>query len=220
MPPATCVVAEPAAYHLGRANPMQSRQASPSARQCSGILAAATDAFLSKGYDGASMADIATLAAVSKPTVYKYFADKERLFAAIVLASTDQVVDLVRLISDALADTSDVEQNLNWLARRFIGVLMEPRMLRLRRLIIANADRFPEVGRTWYEQGFERVLATLAASFRELAEHGKLQLDDPLLAANHFAGLLLWIPVNQAMFSGSNPYTEADLDRYAQGAVS
>jgi TetR/AcrR family transcriptional repressor of mexJK operon len=204
----------------GEAAVMESRQESRSARKCRVILEAATDAFLSKGYDGTSMDDIATLAAVSKPTVYKYFADKERLFAAIALASTDQVVDLVRLISDALADTSDVEQNLNWLARRFIGVLMEPRMLRLRRLIIANADRFPEVGRTWYGQGFERVLNTLATSFQELAEHGKLRLDDPLLAANHFAGLLLWIPVNQAMFSGSNPYTEADLDRYAQGAVS
>ena len=90
-------------------------------RKCRVIREAATDAFLSKGYDGTSMNDIATLAAVSKPTVYKYFADKERLFAAIVLASTDQVVDLVRFISDALADTRDVEQNLNWLARRSSG---------------------------------------------------------------------------------------------------
>src|SRR5712664_4174495 len=96
---------------------MQSRQESRSARKCRVILEAATDAFLSKGYDGTSMDDIATLAAVSKPTVYKYFADKERLFAAIVLASTDQVVELVRLITDAFADTGDVERNLTRLAR-------------------------------------------------------------------------------------------------------
>ncbi|MFE7106135.1 TetR/AcrR family transcriptional regulator C-terminal domain-containing protein [Streptomyces sp. NPDC057575] len=42
-----------------------------------------------------------------------------------------------------------------------------------------------------------------------------LRIDDALLAANHFSGLLLWIPVNKAMFTGRSQHTEADLDRYA-----
>jgi hypothetical protein len=50
------------------------------------------------------------------------------------------------------------------LARRSVTALMQPRILRLRRLVMANADRFPDVGRSWYEQGFERALATLARS--------------------------------------------------------
>src|SRR3977135_3900827 len=193
---------------------------SRSARKRTAIVEAATSLFWDKGYDRTSMDDIATLAMVSKPTVYKHFADKERLFAEIVRATTERVDDLVRLVADTLAESNDLENDLAELAHRVITGLSPPQPLRLRRLIIANADRFPDVGRTWYEQGFERVLTTLATSFQELAEHGKLRLDDPLLAANHFAGLLLWIPVNRAMFSGSNPYTEADLNRYAQGAVS
>jgi hypothetical protein len=40
-----------------------------------------------------------------------------------------------------------------------------------------------------------------------------------LLAANHFAGLLLWIPVNRAMFHGSPQHTETDLDHYATAGV-
>ena len=98
---------------------------------------------------------------------------------------------------------------------------MDPRLLRLRRLVIANADRMPELGRTWYEQGFERVLGTLATSFAALSRRRSAVLEDPLIAAHHFVGLLLWIPVNQAMFTGNDePYTKAALDRYADAAVS
>jgi TetR/AcrR family transcriptional repressor of mexJK operon len=198
---------------------MESRRQSRSANKRKAIMEAATDAFLSNGYDGTSMDDVATLAAVSKPTVYKYFVDKERLFAAIVLSTTDQVVELVRLISQTLAETNDLEQALTELARQFISTLMEPRMLRLRRLVIANADRFPDVGRAWYEQGFDRVLSALASAFQGLAERDLLRVEDPLLAANHFVGLLLWIPVNQAMFTGRNALSGGDLDRYAHAAV-
>jgi TetR/AcrR family transcriptional repressor of mexJK operon len=184
------------------------------------ILDAATTAFLTAGYDGTSMDDVAALAAVSKPTVYKHFTDKERLFAEIILATTDQVDELVRLVASTLADTDDVAAGLNVLAHRIITALMQPELLRLRRLVIASADRFPEVSRTWYERGFERVLATLATSFQRLADQQLLHLDDPLLAANHFVGLLLWIPVNKAMFSGHTQVTiQADLERYAAAAV-
>jgi hypothetical protein len=98
---------------------------------------------------------------------------------------------------------------------------MQPRIMQLRRLIIANADRFPELGRTWYQQGFERVLATLGATFQRLTEQGHLAVSDPVMAANHFAGLLLWIPVNRAMFCGDDqPSSQAELHRYADIAVS
>jgi TetR/AcrR family transcriptional repressor of mexJK operon len=198
---------------------MESPRQRRSASKRKAILEAAADAFLTNGYDGTSMDDVATRAAVSKPTVYKYFADKERLFAAIVLATTDQVVALVRLIGETLAETDELEQVLTRLARRLITTLMEPRMVRLRRLIIANAERFPDVGRAWYENGFERVLAALAGSFRELAQRGLLDLEDPLVAADHFVGLLLWIPLNQAMFTGRTSPSRRELDTYARAAV-
>jgi TetR/AcrR family transcriptional regulator, mexJK operon transcriptional repressor len=92
--------------------------------------------------------------------------------------------------------------------------------LQIRRLVIANADRMPSLGRKWYEQGFERVLATLSSSFRALADQKLLQVEDPQLAANHFVGMLLWIPVNEAMFTGNNrPRSKVELNHLADGAV-
>ncbi|MEL5955212.1 TetR/AcrR family transcriptional regulator [Streptomyces sp. CLV115] len=165
------------------------------------------------------MDDIAKLAAVSKQTVYKHFADKEKLFSEIVLATTDRIDGMIDLVSAIPADAGDLEENLTRLARQFLAALTRPQVLQLRRLIIANADAFPELGTAWYEQGFERVLVTLAETFRHLTEEGLLRTDDAMLAAHHFSGLLLWIPVNKAMFHGSTQHTEADLDHYAAAGV-
>ena len=66
-----------------------------SVRKRSAILDAATTLFLRNGYLGTSMDEIAALARVSKQTVYKHFADKESLFAAIVAAAVDAAGDPV-----------------------------------------------------------------------------------------------------------------------------
>jgi hypothetical protein len=90
------------------------------------------------------------------------------------------------MMTETFADTQNVEQSLRDLALQFMEKLMEPDVLRLRRLVIATADRFPDVGRTWYEPGFELLTA-----------QGALNIDDPVMAANHLGGLLLWIPINR-----------------------
>ncbi|MGO9703314.1 MAG: TetR/AcrR family transcriptional regulator [Xanthobacteraceae bacterium] len=184
------------------------------------IMKAATAVFVAKGYDGTSMDEIAAKASVSKQTIYKHFSDKDHLFSEIVLATTQQVDHVVGLVANALKDTKDLAQDLGRLGRTFLDVLMDEELLQVRRLVIANADRMPSLGRDWYEQGFGRVLAMLASCFRTLAEKKLLQIEDPLIAANHFAGLLLWIPVNEAMFTGNNrPRTKAELDILATAAV-
>ena len=198
---------------------MDAPSESRSDRKRKALLLAATEIFLDKGYDSTSMDDVAAKAAVSKPTVYKYFSDKERLFAEIVRATTGEIDELVRLVIETMARQTSVESGLILLARHFLTALMRPRVLRLRRLVMANADRFPDVGRSWYEQGFERVLATLAISFQGLAERKLLHVDDPLLAANHFVGLLLWIPINKAMFTGDHRSSPDELERFAVAAV-
>ncbi|MFE7620885.1 TetR/AcrR family transcriptional regulator C-terminal domain-containing protein [Streptomyces sp. NPDC057496] len=198
---------------------METSEQGRSALKRRAIMEAATSAFMSKGYSGTSMDDIAKLAAVSKQTVYKHFSDKEKLFAEIVLATTDRIDGMIDTVADIPADADTLEENLTRLAHRFLTTLTQPQVLQLRRLVIANADTFPELGADWYEQGFERVLATLATTLQNLAGRGLLRIDEPLLAANHFSGLLLWIPVNKAMFHGSLQHTEAELDHYAAAGV-
>ncbi|MFI5772691.1 TetR/AcrR family transcriptional regulator C-terminal domain-containing protein [Streptomyces sp. NPDC051658] len=198
---------------------MEANEQGRSARKRQAIMEAATTVFMEKGYSGTSMDDIAKLAAVSKQTVYKHFSDKEKLFAEIVLATTDRIDGVIDLVADIPSDADTLDENLTRLARQFLTTLTQAQVLQLRRLVIANADAFPELGAAWYEQGFERVLVTLSATFQRLTEDGLLRIDEPLLAANHFSGLLLWIPVNKAMFHGGPQHTQAELDRYATAGV-
>ena len=186
------------------------------------IREAAIGIFLDSGYDGATMEDIAVRAGVSKQTVYKHFTDKQTLFADIVLSTTDDMDALVGLIADRLSTTTDPAPDLEHLAETFLAALMQPRVLRLRRLVISSADRFPEIATAWYEKGFERALGALATSFRALADRQLLAVDDPARAAEHFVGLLFWIPVNKAMFTGDDDYAAshelAPVARSAAGA--
>jgi TetR/AcrR family transcriptional regulator, mexJK operon transcriptional repressor len=181
---------------------------------------AATTVFLRNGYVGASMDEVAAVAAVSKQTVYKHFVSKERLFTDIVLGSVGQVDELFRTAVESLRDTDNLDKDLGELARRFIMFILQPDVMRLRRLVIAEADRFPEVGRTFYAQGPERVAAALAECFEHLTERGLLHVDDPLLAAYHFCWLILSIPWNKVLLCGSDQQpTPAELEHFAESGL-
>ena len=166
------------------------------------------------------MDEIAALAAVSKQTVYKHFADKERLFSEIVTGAVKEVSDPVHDGVRKLEDSGDLEADLRGLARELLRMVMQPRLLQLRRLVIGEAGRFPELGRTFYEQGPGRTIAALASAFERLAERGVLQVGDPQLAAAHFNWLVMSIPLNRAMFLGEDrPPARAELNRYADAGV-
>lgn len=185
------------------------------------ILEAAVGIFLAKGYDGATMEEIASRAGVSKQTVYKHFTDKYHLYAEIVLSTTDDMSTLIGLIAEELPTTRDLRGDLEQLAQTFLAALMQPRVLRLRRLVISSADRFPEISTAWYEKGFERVLRALASCFQALEQRRLLDIDNATVAAEHFVGMLFWIPVNKAMFSGDDHYADShDLIEVANAAAA
>lgn len=191
-----------------------------SARKRRVIRGAATELFLRNGYQGTSMDEVASVAGVSKQTVYKHFADKEGLFEEIVLATIDQVGEPFYDAVPSLEDTADVERDLRTLARRLVAIVMRPHLLQLRRLVIAEAGRFPELGRTYFERGPGRTAEALAARFGQLASRGLLDVHDPTLAASHFLWLVVSIPLNAVMFGGSETqFTTRQLNRFADAGA-
>lgn len=165
------------------------------------------------------MDEIAGRAGVSKQTVYKQFADKERLFTEIVLGTIDQVGEPFFGGIGTLDDSENLEPDLRELARQLVGIVEDPRLLQLRRLVVAEAGRFPELGRTYYERGPGRTSARLTSTFQNLAERGLLQLEDPGLAAQHFNWLVLSVPLNRAMFDPNLEFSRTELEHFADEAV-
>lgn len=172
------------------------------ARKRRAILDAATEIFLRNGYLGTNMDEIAAQAAVSKQTVYKQFAGKEALFLAIVDRMTRDAGDEVqRDIRDPDTD-DDVAAYLLDYADRQLSIVLTPRLMQLRRLVIGEAGRFPQLGKALHAGGPGRAIAGLAAAFARWGDRGLLAIDDPEVAATHFNWLVMGAAVNRAMLLG------------------
>jgi TetR/AcrR family transcriptional repressor of mexJK operon len=190
------------------------------ARKRAAILEAAQQAFFAHGFVGASMDQVAATAAVSKQTVYKHFSDKEALFREVV---TNIVRAREAGIAPDFLSTGDgpIGERLRAFARHFLRGVMHPNVLKLRRLVIGEAGRFPELGQSFYELGPRRAAEQLAVALREAAARQGLSLEDPQMAAEHLLSLILSNPLNQAMLLGEeNSFTGAALDRYADAGVT
>jgi len=202
------------------ATPLHSRRRAPRLGSAAPIKEAATTLFLRNGYLGTSVDDIAALAHVSKQTVYTHFADKEQLFAEIIRANFGRADEFIQALSAGLVDAADVETSLKKLARRYITTVVQPDAVRLRRLVIAEAGRFPDLARSYHEQVPRRVTQALAEQFQQLVQHRVLRLDNAVLAANQFAWLVLGAAIDEAMFyADAKTPSWAELERQADAAV-
>jgi TetR/AcrR family transcriptional repressor of mexJK operon len=195
-------------------------EAGRSARKRKAILEAATDVFLRGGYLGASMDEIAVLSRVSKQTIYKQFTSKEALFIEIVSGMTNRAADVVHKEIPEPASGGDVAAYLRDYAVRQLTVVMTPGLMQLRRVVIGEANRFPELGQALYENGPGRAMAAMAAAFARLSDRGLLEIDDPAAAASHFNWLVMGEALNQAMLLGDQALPKpAAIRRHAAAAV-
>ncbi|NQU71739.1 MAG: TetR/AcrR family transcriptional regulator [Rhodospirillales bacterium] len=147
------------------------------------ILNGARRVFMSGGYGASSMDAVADAAGVSKMTVYRHFKSKEALFAGVIEELCEGM-----LAGDLISDMAHrpPAEALAQFAARFVGTVYDPETLALHRVVIAEAERFPELGRLFYESGPARNIQTLADY---LARHGvewKLEHENSVEAAESF----------------------------------
>jgi AcrR family transcriptional regulator len=144
------------------------------------IVGGARSVFLSQGFDAASMNDIARAAGVSKGTLYVHFKDKEQLFEAIV---ENECETQAEGIFELDANDHDVQAVLTRLGLAYIRFLCRPEKASAIRIVIAIAERMPELGRKFYESGPGKGIAKLAAYIKAQVEAGLLAVDDCEVAA-------------------------------------
>jgi TetR/AcrR family transcriptional repressor of mexJK operon len=191
-----------------------------SARKRRVVVDAAITLFLRHGYLGTSMDQIAAFAAVSKPTVYKFFPDKEQLFTAIVLETLDRAGAPFLAELSRLAETGQLADDLRDLARRYLTTITQPAVLQLRRMVIGASHQLPALASAYYERAPEQTLRTLADCFRQLADRGLLRAPDPDQAAAHFAFLVLGRALDKSLFCGDQPFTAEELAAQADAGAS
>ena len=115
------------------------------------IIDGARTVFLSDGFDGASMNDIAHVAGVSKGTLYAYFDSKEQLFEALV--REDRASAGRAAVRASLTISADPRALLGAFGRRLVEMMIRPDTVAHARVVIAAAAKFPRLGRAFYEAG-------------------------------------------------------------------
>jgi len=135
-------------------------------RKRSAIFDGAKAVFLRQGFSLATMDDVAAAAGVGKQTVYRHFKSKEALFVGLVSSMCAQVGELLASAQGEPSDGSpEVElRELGWVLAR---ILIEPDYLRLYRAIVAEAERLPELGQVFYENGAKVVRVFSAQILRK-----------------------------------------------------
>ena len=191
-----------------------------SAQKHRAILDAAMAVFLEKGYLGASMDEIAALAVVSKQTVYKHCSTKEALFVEIVTSTTNRGSDKVHKEMPAFGADEDVADYLRSYAYRQLAFVLQPRILQLRRLVIGEVGRFPDLAKALFDGGPRRAILALAAALKDLQDRGLLAIDDPNVAASQFNWLIMGEPLSRTMLLGDDAIpSPAELRRHAAESV-
>lgn len=178
------------------------------------ILDAALSVFANYGYSGASMDDVAAKAGLSKPTLYTYFPSKDALFTAILRQERDQVLDLFEHPT-----AQGMVAELHGFAWAYADTVMRPEFLSLARLIIGEAQRFPEIGRAYQASGPDRILAGMIAYLLDQRDQNRLSFDDAELAAEDLWGLILSAPRNQALHVPDYRPSRAELGRYIMNGL-
>ena len=168
------------------------------------ILAAAEEAFLAARYDSVTMDEIAELSQVSKQTVYAHFGTKDQLFVELVTAMTRAAGDAVLAESVVPETRAQVAATLERVLGHQLAVVLSPRLVRLRRLVIGEVSRFPDLAGAVFEHGPRRAIATLEALLRELDARGWVLVPDPAMAAEQLNWLVMGAPTNAAMFLGDD----------------
>ena len=146
------------------------------------LTAAALELFVEKGFAATRLDDVAAHAGVSKGTLYVYFADKNRLFEAIVEQESLAQGEIAFNFDPA----RDVATTLREFGEAYINLICRPGGGSAIRTVMAIAERMPEVGRRYYECVLDKTINRLAAYLDAHVASGELAIEDRQLAASQF----------------------------------
>ncbi|WP_313317663.1 TetR/AcrR family transcriptional regulator [Stenotrophomonas sp.] len=152
------------------------------------FLEAATVIFNEKGYQAARLSDIVKLAGGSMATLYRAFGDKVGLVHALMERSISQ---FGRSLDELTSSTLPAEQALEQAALKMVEEILSPARIACHRVVIAEGMSQPEL-RDWFQaHGVTAMEILLSRYFAREHDAGRLDIQNPDLAARHFYMLVI-----------------------------
>lgn len=180
------------------------------------IIHAARAAFLARGFDGASMDQIALTANVSKRTVYNRFRSKEELFGAAI---EETCRAMVPVNTDEIEATLPAREFITELSRQFVSGLLSREALSLRRIAAFEAERTPSIGKHYLDHGPRWMVNHCAPILARIAPRSSLNITDPHEAIWRLGALITEPLHTQAMMGATPDNLDEAIDRQVSNGV-
>jgi TetR/AcrR family transcriptional repressor of mexJK operon len=171
------------------------------------LLAAAARLFLEKGWDGASVDEIARDSGVAKRFIYARYPDKAALFAGAFERFIEEQIGTLHTFE---LPPEDVEAGLCALGRRLLDLALRPEVLAFHRLFIAEAPRFPSLAKLFVERNRRRPLGEIIRVLAVYADRGVIQFGDPEPLAEQFFILVAGASQRMALLGGREERLQED----------
>ena len=187
------------------------------------ILDAARKVFLERGFQGASIDEIAEVARSGKPTIYARFRDKRALFTAVVTR------DILSRITEFKADVpagATIEERLTSAASTLLHWGLSRDRIALMRLAIAEARRFPDLASTVGRQARELSTELGVRLLGELTKSGELRSmpafapEQLTTTARLFLDLVAVPMLLRALFEVDPNTLDAEIDAHVARSVA
>lgn len=149
------------------------------------ILDAAQKVFAAKGFDGASVKDLAKAARVSPGLLYWYFKDKTDLLVSLL---TERIETVFGQLPGSVSFDAPPEEFMPQFAHFYIGTFEQPMNMALFKIMIANTPSFPIAIRRVQSGVINRVLNTVQSYFQRQIELGRMRPCDTEIVTRTFMG--------------------------------
>jgi AcrR family transcriptional regulator len=180
------------------------------------ILDAASAEFRAAGYAGTGMSAVATRAGVSTKTLYRLVPTKEELFRLVI---RDRVSRFMLSLDGLEDDGADLAAQLERLLIAFGNLVFDPDTIAVYRLVLGECSRFPEIGRTFYEDAITRTNRVMAEWLDRQCREGRIVLDDPARAAEMLRGMMAMEPQRTALLGQASPPDAAAIAERARACT-
>ncbi|CAN5333738.1 TetR/AcrR family transcriptional regulator [soil metagenome] len=189
------------------------------ARKAEEVLDAARLVFLKRGFDSATVEEVATEAGVSKATVYSNFHDKQALLAAMVDRVTAGSSAILASAVAPLDGDGTLQERFTQVGLALARGVLPPQVVQLRRLAISTAMEFPASAALYWQRGPAATIEMLAERLTAMVAAGKVTCPNPRSTATLFAYALIGPLQDRVMFEAGYVPSPDEIGEHVDRAV-
>ena len=166
---------------------MARRQAADYEQKRDVIMSEAAKLFAKKGFDGASLSDLAAACNMSKSLIYHYYTSKEAILYDVMSAHIDLLLDVVHKLAEKDGPPHELFAELSKeLMRRYVGAAASQKVLLYELANLPREQRSEIIGKQREIIDFAEDLLKRAAP-QTASDHARLRAQVML-----FFGMLNW----------------------------